>query len=375
MEQSHKNVYAVIMAGGIGSRFWPISTQKYPKQFQDILGVGKSMIRQTYERLLPLIPSERIFVVTANEYLPLCAEHLPELPLENIIGEPSSRNTAACNLYIAHLLASRDSEAVLVVLPSDHLILKENLFVEKLQAGISFVEKENCLLTLGITPTRPDTGYGYIQYNTLNKPESNNEFFKVKTFTEKPNLDLAQSFIESGDFLWNAGIFLWTARAIIHAFEKYQPDMAEQFLECKIPEEKDEASRYNFPENCIVDIYPKLQKISVDHAILEKAENVFVLPADLGWSDLGTWTSIYENAEKNDQGNVCYPKNMVLGEGCTNSILRTTQAQKLIIADGLQDYIVIDTEKVLLILPKEKDQTIKDIVLKVKQLRRGDQYI
>lgn len=349
------------MAGGIGSRFWPLSTQKFPKQFQDILGTGRTMIQQTYDRISRIIPDENIFVITNKEYMAITRQQLPNLPIDNIVGEPLMKNTAACNIFMVNKIADLCPDANIVVLPADHLILKEEKFLEKVNQAFDIVSKNDYLVTLGITPTRPDTGYGYIQYLS----EEGKEVFKVKTFTEKPNLEIAKSFLESGDFLWNAGIFIWNARAIKTSFEQYLPEMAQQFASCE----------YNSDNEliCIETIYPKVAKISIDNGILEKAQNVYVIPADLGWSDLGTWTSVYENAEKDANENSIDSK-LVFTHNAKNNIIRIKN-NKAAIIDGLEDYIVVDTDKALLICPRANDQLIKDYVLDLKSVKRGDKYM
>lgn len=274
------------MAGGIGSRFWPMSTQKFPKQFHDILGTGRTMIQQTFDRIKQTVPVENIFVITNTEYAELSHQQLPELPIENIVGEPMMKNTAACNIYMVNKIADLNPDANVIVLPADHLILKENAFLEKVNQAFDFASKNDVLITLGITPTRPDTGYGYIQFSE----KQDSDFYKVKTFTEKPNLEIAKSFIETGDFLWNAGIFIWNVKSIQKAFAEYLPEMTQEFVSCEYNSDREIV--------CIETIYPKVEKISIDNGILEKAKNVYVIPADLGWSDLGTWTSVYENSEK-----------------------------------------------------------------------------
>lgn len=354
--------YCVIMAGGIGSRFWPLSTQKFPKQFQDILGTGRTMIQQTYDRISKLIPKENIFVITNKEYVDLSIEQLPEVPVENIVGEPLLKNTAACNLYMANKIAEINPNATMVVLPADHLILKENTFLEKLDLAFDLASKNEYLVTLGITPTRPDTGYGYIQFVDHN----NSDYFKVKTFTEKPILEIAKTFLESGDFLWNAGIFIWNVKSIHHAFQMYLPEMMQQFTMCDY--------NANNEKDCIELIYPKVQKISIDNGILEKAQNVYVIPADLGWSDLGTWTSIYENSGKDENLNSLNTKN-ILSYRSTGNIIHEKNKKKAIVIDGLENYIVVDTDNVLLICPRENDQLIKEFVLDIKNLKKGENYI
>ena len=268
------------MAGGIGSRFWPMSTQKFPKQFHDILGTGRTMIQQTFDRINQLIPKENIFVITNQEYVELTHQQLPDVPLENIVGEPAMKNTSACNLYMAKKIEALNPDANMIVMPADHLILKEKTFLDKVDLAFDLASKNDFLMTLGITPTRPDTGYGYIQFIQ----EKDENFSKVKTFTEKPNLEIAKSFMESGDFLWNAGIFIWSAKSILKAFKKYLPEMTNQFNSCEYNCESE--------KECINVIYPIVNKVSIDNGILEKANNVYVIPANLGWSDLGTWTSV-----------------------------------------------------------------------------------
>ena len=356
-----KNNYCVIMAGGIGSRFWPLSTQKFPKQFQDILGTGRTMIQQTYDRISQIIPNENIFVITNKEYVPLCSQQLPEIPEENFVGEPMMKNTSACNLYMSNKIYNLNPNANLVILPADHLILKEKNFIEKLQFAFQLIARHDYLVTLGIKPTRPDTGYGYIQY--LNAGDE--KVFKVKTFTEKPNLEIAKAFLESGDFLWNAGIFLWNVKTILKAFEKYLPEMVQQFNVCD----------YNTADEnqCIEAIYPKVQKISIDNSILEKAENVYVIPADLGWSDLGTWTSVYTNAEKDPENNALNSKN-ILTYNAKGNIIRIRK-NKAAVIDGLKNYIIVDTEKALLICPRSNDQIIKDYVLDLKNLKKSERFM
>ena len=349
------------MAGGIGSRFWPMSTQKFPKQFHDILGTGRTMIQQTFDRIKQAVPIENIFVITNTEYAELSHQQLPELPIENIVGEPMMKNTAACNIYMVNKIADLNPDANVIVLPADHLILKENAFLEKVNQAFDFASKNDVLITLGITPTRPDTGYGYIQFSE----KQDSDFFKVKTFTEKPNLEIAKSFIETGDFLWNAGIFIWNVKSIQKAFAEYLPEMTQEFVSCEYNSDREIV--------CIETIYPKVEKISIDNGILEKAKNVYVIPADLGWSDLGTWTSVYENSEKNEDNNSIDSKT-VLTYNSKNNVVRIKKGKAAII-DGLEDYIVVDTEKALLICPRNNDQLIKNYVLDLKNFKKGEKYM
>ncbi len=355
------NNYCVIMAGGIGSRFWPMSTQKFPKQFQDILGTGRTMIQQTYDRISKVVPDENIFVITNKEYTDLTAEQLPRLKAENIVGEPMMKNTAACNLYMVNKIAQRDPNANMIVLPADHLILKEDRFIEKVQLAFDIVSSENDLVTLGIQPTRPDTGYGYIQYIE----EKDKPYYKVKTFTEKPNLEIAKSFLESGDFLWNAGIFVWNVNTILQAFEDYLPEMKKLFSTCEYNTSKEKES--------IETIYPQVNKVSIDNGILEKAQNVYVIPADLGWSDLGTWTSVYENAEKDEKENAVQSKH-ILTYNSEGNIIRL-KGNKALVVDGLKDYIIVDTDNALLICPRTNDQMIKEYVNDLKKLKKGETFM
>ncbi len=358
---SKSDQYCVIMAGGIGSRFWPLSTQKFPKQFQDILGTGRTMIQQTYDRISKIIPNENIFVITNKEYIALSHQQLPEVPLQNIVGEPLMKNTSACNLYMANKIAEVNPDATMIVLPADHLILKEDIFLEKVKIALEIASDNDYLLTLGITPTRPDTGYGYIQF----VEKKNSEYYKVKTFTEKPMLELAKTFLESGDFLWNAGIFVWNVKSIRKAFEIFLPEMTQQFIACEYNAESE--------ESCIELIYPKIQKVSIDNGILEKAKNVYVIPADLGWSDLGTWNSIFEHSEKDEHNNSVNIKTALTYDSTGNII--HAKSNKAVVIDGLQDFIIVDTDKVLLICPREHDQQIKDYVLDLKSLKKGEKYV
>ena len=292
----------------------------------------------------------------------LCALQLPEIPEENIVGEPMMKNTSACNLYMANKIAQINPEAKLVVLPADHLILKEQKFITKIELAFKLVSENDYLVTLGIKPTRPDTGYGYIQYLS----NDTDEVFKVKTFTEKPSLEIAKTFIESGDFLWNAGIFVWSCKSILSAFDKYLPEMVQQFNYCEY--------NSNAEGDCIDMIYPKVAKISIDNGILEKAKNVYVIPADLGWSDLGTWTSVYQNAEKDDSNNSLNSKNVLMYNSKGN-ILRLKNKNKAAVIDGLKNYIIVDTDKALLICPRDNDQLIKDYVLDLKNFKKGERFM
>ncbi|MBC7850869.1 MAG: mannose-1-phosphate guanylyltransferase [Chitinophagaceae bacterium] len=359
----NKHHYVAIMAGGIGSRFWPMSRTNFPKQFLDILGIGKTLIQSTYERFANFIPPENIFVVTSNEYINIVKNQLPHLPLQNILGEPSRKNTAPCIAYISFKLLEMDPHASLIVAPSDHLILDPIAFKKVSLEALAFVNKHNAFITLGIKPTYPNTGYGYIQYDQ--HPVTDN-VFKVKTFTEKPNLELAKAFLASGEFLWNAGIFVWQVKNIITAFEKHLPEMFDVFSAEK---EKfntiDEAKAINA-------IYPQCTNISIDFGIMEKADNVYVIPSSFGWSDLGTWNSAYENLEKDYLDNAVAGENVIVFD--THRCMIHNNNDKLVVVQGLEDYIVVDTTDVLLICKKEKEQDIKEYVAEVKR-NKGERYL
>jgi mannose-1-phosphate guanylyltransferase len=360
---NNKHHYVAIMAGGIGSRFWPMSRTAYPKQFLDVLNTGKTLIQWTFERYAKFIPIENIFIVTSEEYVTIVKEQLPLLPVENIIAEPSRKNTAPCIAYISFKLAQKDPDAILVVAPSDHLILEENNFQQIVELSLDFVSNIKALVTLGIKPSHPNTGYGYIQYEGLEVAKG---VYKVKTFTEKPNLEIAQSFLDSGDFLWNAGIFAWKVSTILAAFENLQPEMYELFDQEKANFNTDQE------KTAIEKIYPQCTNISIDIAIMEKAKNVYVIPAEFGWSDLGTWNSAYDNMEKDYLGNAVASDNVVVIDA-TKCMIKAPQ-DKLVVVQGLDDFIVIDTKDVLLICSKDKEQSIKEYVAEVKR-NKGDKYI
>ena len=359
----NKHHYVAIMAGGIGSRFWPMSRTAYPKQFLDVLNTGKTLIQWTYERYTQFIPAENIYIVTSEEYVSIVEKQLPNLPKENILAEPSKKNTAPCIAYISFKLAQKDPQATFVVAPSDHLILEQENFQKIVEQSLDFVSNIKALATLGIKPTNPNTGYGYIQYEGL---EVSKGVYKVKTFTEKPTVEIAESFIASGDFLWNAGIFAWKASTIIAAFEKYQPEMFELF--------DGEKANFNTPaeKKSIQKIYPQCVNISIDIAIMEKADNVYVIPASFGWSDLGTWNSAYENIEKDYFANAVASDNVIVIDA-TKCMINAPK-DKLVVVQGLDDFIVVDTKDVLLICSKEKEQSIKEYVAEVKR-HKGDKYI
>ena len=357
------NRYCVIMCGGVGSRFWPFSRTDRPKQFLDFFGTGKSLLHLTVDRISPLVPTDNIILVTNHLYEPLIREQLPAIKPENILLEPARRNTAPCICWAAHHIAALDPEAVIVTLPSDHLVLKEKAFEEAIEKGFRFVEQGERLLTLGITPTNPNTGYGYIQQGA--PTEDYDEILKVKSFTEKPNLEMAKVFLASKEFFWNSGIFLWSAKSILSAFERYAPDIAHLF---DAP-----ADTYSTPKepDFIDKTFLNAPGISIDYAIMEKADNVYVETVDLGWSDLGTWLALYQASPHNADGNVTQ-NCKVIASGCRDSIFATS-SDKIIVAEGLKDYIVADSENALLIYPLSEEQKIRHIVTEIKS-RFGESF-
>lgn len=351
------------MAGGIGSRFWPMSRTSYPKQFLDILNVGKTLIQQTYERYSKFVPKENIYIVTSQDYVELVKKQLPHIHIENIISEPSRKNTAPCIAYIAFKLMKKDPKAVMIAAPSDNLILDTDEFIKTATKALNFVGHINAFVTIGIKPTYPNTGYGYIQHDTI---EAAPDIHKVKTFTEKPNEELAKAFIASGDFLWNAGIFTWKVSNIITAFEKHLPEMYEVFAA-----EKD---KFNTPEEAeaIEQIYPQCTNISIDFGIMEKADNVYVIPASFSWSDLGTWNSAWDNMEKDYFGNAVSGNSVMVVDA--NNCMVHVPDNKLVLLQGLHDYIIVDTKDVLLICKKDQEQEIKEYVAEVKR-NKGDKFL
>jgi mannose-1-phosphate guanylyltransferase len=360
----NKNYYAIIMAGGIGSRFWPISRTSHPKQFIDILGTGKTLIQQTYDRFLKICPQENIYIVTNEIYSDLVKEQLKGIGNQQILTEPVMRNTAPCVAYGCFKIESLNPDAAIVVAPSDHLILDEPAFVATIEKSLETATNNDCLITLGIKPSRPDTGYGYIQYTDKT---INSDFHKVKTFTEKPTLEIAKTFIQSGDFLWNAGIFVWSAKAIVNAFGKYLPDMNDIFADARSVYNTDDEKAH------IHTAYQQCTNISIDYGIMEKASNVYVLPSEFGWSDLGTWASIYQLAEKDYVGNAVIPSDKVIMYDSSNCMVNVPEG-KLVIIKGLHDFIVVESNNTLMISPRSEEQGVKQVVADVKQ-QFGTKYI
>lgn len=351
--------YCVIMAGGIGSRFWPLSKTKKPKQFLDILGMGRTLLQQTYDRFIQLMPPDHIFIVSNLEYKELIAEQLPDLPVENILLEPLRRNTAPCIDYANFRIQQKDPDANIVVAPSDHLIVKEQKFLDYVNEGFDFVAKNDALLTMGIVPSRPDTGYGYIQ-SVEEKVAGHGEssLRQVKTFTEKPDLKMAKVFLDSGDFYWNAGIFFWSLRSIMKSFELHLPEVHNLFKE-------GEGIYGTDGEAAFIDqTYGSCRNVSVDYAIMEKAENVFVLVSEFGWSDLGTWGSLYEELEQNEARNSITGKNVFMYESSGNIV--NVEDNKLVVLQGLEDCIVVQNEDVIMVCRREDEQKIKQFVTEIK---------
>ena len=356
MKKDTSNYYVAIMAGGVGSRFWPASRESMPKQFLDILGVGKSLIRLTYERFSKLIDPERILVVTNKMYADLVAQHIPEIPRTNIITEPSRNNTGPCVAYTAFRLEAMNPDATFIIAPSDAVILKEAVFLEKITEALEFASQQESIVTLGIQPTRPDTGYGYI---ASTKEVVKGQIEKVNSFREKPNLETAQQYLDDGSYYWNAGIFVWSVKTVLNSFKNNAPDIYKIL--------STDLSKYNTDseQEYIDQVYPTTPSISVDYAILEKATNVYTLPADIGWSDLGTWNALHAYMDKDDNGSVVIGDNTLLLNS-KNCIVRS-DAKKLVVIKDMQDYIIIDESDVLMIYPKSQEQAIKALRKSIDQ--------
>ncbi|MBX2904267.1 MAG: NTP transferase domain-containing protein [Chitinophagales bacterium] len=349
------HTYVVIMAGGIGSRFWPKSRAAKPKQFLDILNVGKTLLQLTLERLLPICPIENFYVVTADIYEKAVVEQLPELPKENIIKEPVRRNTAPCIAYACDKIIARDKNANVIIVPSDQLIVHTDKYLRILRKCLAFTAKQEVLVTIGVKPTKPSTGYGYIQYLEAVEDEG---FHKVKTFTEKPSLEIAKTFIESGDFLWNSGMFVWKAKTILKAFHKLLPEVIDAF------EGAHDAYGTKSEKKFIEKAYSVVTNISIDYGVMEKANNVYTIPADFGWSDIGTWDSLFDVYEKDYLGNAVKGKNVKIYDAQNNMIM--ADDQKLVVLQGIEGLCVVDTGDVLLICQRSKEQEIKQITIDLK---------
>ena len=353
------------MAGGVGSRFWPISRTQKPKQFLDILGTGKSLLQQTYSRFARVCPPENIYIVTNEMYSQQVAEQLPEINTEQILAEPARRNTAPCIAYSNLKIKAKNPNANIVVAPSDHLILDETKFVEVIEKSFEFVSQNDSLLTLGINPTRPETGYGYIQIKD-EKPENFNYLNKVKSFTEKPNRETAEMFLESGEFFWNSGIFIWSLKSINKAFNTFLPEIAQLFSNT------DEITTLEKELSFIKNAYSECKNISIDNGIMEHAENVFVYCTEFGWSDLGTWDSLYENSEKNNDKNASNSTNVLTYD--TKNTLINVPKDKLVIVDGLDGYIIAESDNILMITKRDNEKKIREFVKDVEE-QKGEEFV
>lgn len=357
----NKNYYAILMAGGVGSRFWPVSTQDFPKQFHDMLGTGDTLIQKTFKRLAQLIPEENIFILTNERYNDLVFQQLPNVTKRQVVLEPAMRNTAPCILYASLKIQKENKNAVMIVAPSDHWIEDEDAFTLNVRTAFDYCESHDALMTLGITPTFANTGYGYIEFDesTISQIKS------VNQFREKPDYNTAKSFLKQGNFLWNAGIFMWSAKTVIAAFKRNQPELYKLF--------KSGYDAYNthFENDFISDNYKKAENISVDYAIMEKSSNVYVVPATFDWNDLGTWGSLYDKLDKDENNNAVVNSKTLLNESAGNMI-RSKQG-KIVVIDGLNDYIIVDKDEVLLIFPKAKEQDIKKVLQNVKA-NFGEEY-
>lgn len=356
----HSNIHCVIMAGGIGSRFWPLSKKDYPKQFIDILGLGKTLIQQTYQRFENVCPPENMWVVTHEDYKSLVKEQLPQISENQILCEPQRKNTAPCIAYAAHKIHKKNPMAKMIVTPADHLVTQERDFEDTLSVALLKASSEDCLVTLGIKPSRPDTGYGYIQFTDICSVEYKN-VCKVKTFTEKPDIEIAKQFLQSGEFYWNSGIFIWTISSILKALETHLSSVNDLF--------KDEDAYDTDKESTFIKYaYQECKNISIDYGVMEKSDNVYVVKSDFGWSDLGTWGSLYTHLAKDEHKNATIGSMVQLYDADKNMI-RQEDKQKLTIIQGLHDYIVVDTPQTLLICKKNDEQKIKDFVSDLKVLK------
>ena len=356
----NSNRYCVIMAGGIGSRFWPMSRQSHPKQFLDMLDTGRSFIRHTYERFAKIVPSKNFIVVTNRRYKHLVKEHIPEVSDEQILCEPIGRNTAPCIAYAAYTLRKANPNAEMIVTPSDHLILNDEEFYSTVESCLDFIATTPALMTIGINPTRPETAYGYIQRS------NKKQISRVKCFTEKPNREMAEAFLECGEFLWNSGIFIWSVRDIIAAIEQYLPDHATLFssIADDLGTERE--------ERAIEKVFSECKAISIDYGVMERAGNVYVRTGSFGWSDVGTWGAVYHQSRKDSYANAS--NGGVVKTYDTRNTLINIPKEKVAVVSGLKDYIVIDTEDVLMICPRHEEQSIKSFIEDVKY-DTGDKHI
>lgn len=359
-----ENNFVIIMAGGIGSRFWPLSRTQFPKQFHDVLGTGKTLLQMTWERFQGFIPPSNLFVVTNRMYVPLVKSQLGGIiPDENILAEPAGRNTAPTILYATSRISRINPDASIFVAASDHLILQKDKFLSDISLGLDECVKSEIIMTLGVPPTRPDTGYGYIQFEETAEPRP---YYKVKTFTEKPSLEVAQTFLRTGDFLWNSGMFIFSLKTIHAAYQHYLPDMFELF----------QAASDKFgtgkEKEAVEQIFERCKNISIDHGVMEKAKNVFVIPASFDWSDLGTWASVYEHVPHDYLGNAAQGKAMVYNS--SGNLIVNSDKNKLVVVDGLTDFVIIDTGDVLLVFRQGDEQKVREIVADVKK-SQGEKYV
>ncbi len=349
------------MAGGVGSRFWPVSTQNFPKQFHDMLGTGETLIQKTFNRLAKFVPEENIFILTNERYNDLVFQQLPSVTERQVVLEPAMRNTAPCILYASLKIQKENKDAVMIVAPSDHWIEDEDAFSENVKTAFKYCETNKALMTLGITPTFPNTGYGYIEYDKA----STTEIKTVNQFREKPDYETAKSFLDQGNFLWNAGIFMWSVKSVVSAFKNNQPELYSLF--------ESGYSSYNTEKEdaFIKENYPKAENISVDYALMEKSSNVYVIPATFDWNDLGTWGSLYDKLDKDSNDNAVV-NSRVLADDASGNMIRSKK-DKIVVVDGLKDYIIVDKDEVLLIFPKTKEQDIKKVLQNVKA-NFGEEY-
>ena len=358
----NKNYYAIIMAGGVGSRFWPVSKEAFPKQFHDMLGTGQTLLQKTTSRLEGLIPKENIFILTNERYCDLVLEQLPQLHKNQIIAEPAMRNTAPCILMASLKIHKQNSDAVMVVAPSDHWIEDESAFISNLQNAFDFAETSDALMTLGIQPTFANTGYGYIEYDKTSRAAQK----KVIQFREKPNYETAKGFLEQGNFLWNGGIFIWSTSSVLKAFETHQPTLYNLFAAGQAVYNTDDETSF------VLENYSKSENISVDYAIMEPSKNVYVIPATFDWNDLGTWGSLYDKISEEPTENAVVNARLLANNSSGNMI--KTDTNKIVVLEDLDDFIVVEEKEILLIFPKSKEQDIKQLRERVRK-KFGDQHI
>ncbi|UTW64943.1 mannose-1-phosphate guanylyltransferase [bacterium SCSIO 12643] len=363
---NNKDKYLVIMAGGVGSRFWPKSTERNPKQFLDVLGIGKTLIQLTFERFSSIVPAENVLVVTNEQYVNLVLEQLPQIKESNVLAEPCMRNTAPCLAYAIKKIEQENAEAVMIVSPADHLISKTDVFESVINTGVEYVDQHNRILTIGIQPDRPNTGYGYIEYDT-NKKNNDHIPVDVVQFKEKPNLETAKEYIERGNFSWNSGMFLWSLKTILKSYNNNASDVIDLFdTKGEIIYGTDKEKEF------ILSVYSNCPSISVDYAILERADNVSVINTDIGWSDIGTWVSLQEHIQKNSEGNFVISGQTLMDNSEGNIV--SLPHGRILATKGLNDFIVVESEGVLMIVSKEYEQDIKALRSEVGE-KFGKEFI